>query len=987
MTTKAALSTLEQLLSHGGWLQRVARTLVEDESADDLVQETWVAAMRRPPQKVEQAKPWLRKVIRNHARMKHRKQQRRRKREQAVQPPHSIPTPEEWAARLEQQRILAELIDQLPEPQRATLLLHYYEEMTIADIARLQGVPTTTAQSRLQTALHTLRRQLDRRATGDRQTWQLAMIPLALPVGPNHTPPATDPNSADNNDAHISNASTTGAPTSTGMQSKYLAAAITATAVIVAATVALKWLPPTNPNANAIAQPANAAKGDDSQQTLPAATPPLTSLNRDRPKPPTSAQGTLRLEGQVLDSVEQPVAGIRVHLSGRSVPEYWSWDTTLSQRDGSFVFDGLPPGTYDVDVRGPGAYPSRRAHTLTANSDPLTLWIEPTTKLTLSITDAKTGTALSRAGAYLDGTYRAATNTGIVTFDQVWSGKSKIEAIADGYVTQVRWVNFHSQRETARHERFLMTPGASVTGTVRDSSGNVETSGYVSVRSYDETDRDSRSTLGAPVDKHGNYHIGAIRPGIHQLEFHNERTTLYGTTGPIDVGDKPLSGVDIVSRQYDISVMISGRVVDSRGTPKAGEYITHVTSRSLLGQLGRSKADGTFEMKTAPGIVQLSAGTREQRTVAVVDTRETTSGIELKLGPSRGELFGRVVDTTGIAVFDAKVTATPAAGNYRTSAHARSNAAGEFHIVGLRPGQYHLVAIAPVPAEGGYSRIAHASASAGDAELTLRLQTRGGLTGTVNLASGGAPEAFSVLFDEIPAGAFRTQRDGKFQIPSVKPGRYTVTLHGRGFTTMKIPHVRIESNRTTSLGLITLPQRTISGRVVNEQNAAVANAVVRFVGGEHSAQEATTDQQGRFQLVGISRGHLSAVHPTAGRSYRISVADHSSDIELQLRATGTLVGRVIRDNKPVPHSFVLATCERDGAQTTVRSGVDGTFRLQRLPPCNYHVVAELRSSRTVIASHSAHVALTAGNNVPLELTLSRQTPIAASTAPNIRHPN
>src|SRR5262245_24677722 len=66
--------SLESLLSHQGWAMRVARRLVREEGeAEDLVQRTWIAALQRPPQSENGARAWIRKVILNLARERHRR--------------------------------------------------------------------------------------------------------------------------------------------------------------------------------------------------------------------------------------------------------------------------------------------------------------------------------------------------------------------------------------------------------------------------------------------------------------------------------------------------------------------------------------------------------------------------------------------------------------------------------------------------------------------------------------------------------------------------------------------------------------------------------------------------------------------------------------------------------------------------------------------------------------------------------------------------
>ena len=68
-------SDLEHLLTHSDWLTRLARRLVADSAtADDLVQETWVAALRRPPDPDRPARPWLSSVVRRLAAMRTRRQ-------------------------------------------------------------------------------------------------------------------------------------------------------------------------------------------------------------------------------------------------------------------------------------------------------------------------------------------------------------------------------------------------------------------------------------------------------------------------------------------------------------------------------------------------------------------------------------------------------------------------------------------------------------------------------------------------------------------------------------------------------------------------------------------------------------------------------------------------------------------------------------------------------------------------------------------------
>ncbi|HTR56302.1 MAG TPA: sigma factor [Kofleriaceae bacterium] len=74
--------TAEQLLADAAWLKRLVVTLAGNEiDADDLVQESWLAAWRRKVDPTRPLRPWLSKVVRDLAGMKRRSDHRRTSRE------------------------------------------------------------------------------------------------------------------------------------------------------------------------------------------------------------------------------------------------------------------------------------------------------------------------------------------------------------------------------------------------------------------------------------------------------------------------------------------------------------------------------------------------------------------------------------------------------------------------------------------------------------------------------------------------------------------------------------------------------------------------------------------------------------------------------------------------------------------------------------------------------------------------------------------
>lgn len=81
------------------------------------------------------------------------------------------PSPE---SHLEEEDEIWQAVCRLSEKQRAVVTLRYYQELSYTEIAQVLGIPLGTVQSRLNRALKTLRKELERGA-GD----ALPKIPLS----------------------------------------------------------------------------------------------------------------------------------------------------------------------------------------------------------------------------------------------------------------------------------------------------------------------------------------------------------------------------------------------------------------------------------------------------------------------------------------------------------------------------------------------------------------------------------------------------------------------------------------------------------------------------------------------------------------------------------------------------------------------------------------------------------------------------------------
>ena len=173
----------EDLLAHAAWIRALARGLVRDpDVADDLVQDTWLVALRRRPRSDRPLRPWLARVAKNFARQRARHEQAGPRRAlgdatELAQLPQ-LPTGEALAERAELQSKLVRCVLDLREPYRSTVLLRYYEDLPAVEIARRLGLPDATVRSQLSRALRELRTRLDQEHEGGCRAWSLAFAPL-----------------------------------------------------------------------------------------------------------------------------------------------------------------------------------------------------------------------------------------------------------------------------------------------------------------------------------------------------------------------------------------------------------------------------------------------------------------------------------------------------------------------------------------------------------------------------------------------------------------------------------------------------------------------------------------------------------------------------------------------------------------------------------------------------------------------------------------
>jgi RNA polymerase sigma-70 factor (ECF subfamily) len=140
---------------YGLQLLRTARLILRDEAlAEDAIQETFLKAWQRIGSlRDEDPGPWLTRIAMKESISTYR----RRHRFQALTERFGRLGSSKPEVSSEARLDLAHALDQLTAEQRAALALHYYQDLSVEDTARMLKVPVDTAKSRLKTALRRLR--------------------------------------------------------------------------------------------------------------------------------------------------------------------------------------------------------------------------------------------------------------------------------------------------------------------------------------------------------------------------------------------------------------------------------------------------------------------------------------------------------------------------------------------------------------------------------------------------------------------------------------------------------------------------------------------------------------------------------------------------------------------------------------------------------------------------------------------------------------
>lgn len=148
---------LEDLLErHGREIQGVAYLILRDRAeAEDVLMDTLVSALERGASLREPSalRAWLLRVATNHA-------LGRRRRAARVLRLASLPDAPGPVSDGHDRLVILAALDGLPARTRAAVVLHYYADLSVAEVAATMGTSQNTVKTQLRRALETMRGRL-----------------------------------------------------------------------------------------------------------------------------------------------------------------------------------------------------------------------------------------------------------------------------------------------------------------------------------------------------------------------------------------------------------------------------------------------------------------------------------------------------------------------------------------------------------------------------------------------------------------------------------------------------------------------------------------------------------------------------------------------------------------------------------------------------------------------------------------------------------
>ena len=892
----------DELLAHTAWIRRVAASLVRDTAdADDVVQATWLAALQSPPASGSRLAAWLASVTRNVVRKRARGQGRRTRRElDAPDPREAARSPETLVERAELQQLIAALVLELSEPFRVTLLLHYFEELSPAEIAEREGIPAATVRSRLKRGLDELRTRLDR-AHGDKRRAWLAPVAALAARRPSNIPLAWK-----------------GILLMKTKLTIAAAALLLATLLLFGGNI-LRGPRSHGPSSGPLSRSSAASHA-------PARGTRVTRAWADPLQPARSAiEGIVRgpdgkpLEGALVGAVPEDSDADELHVHAVAL--------AVSGVGGRFRIARLRAGAYAAQATARGLSPAYRSGLVVLDGETVRgveLRLDRGGVTVVGqLRDAGGGIiAGGRLHARRHGEERPDVFTAVCDADgacplTLSKGGYTLVAEADGYAPAKRDVVAMIDQRV----ELQLAPAATLRGRVLERTSHAAVAGAAVALTMHGSFLADNQVL---ADGAGVFEFRDLAPGDYQLSA--KKGNLAGrSASPVSIS---LGGyLGDVTIEIEAARTISGEVTGPSG-PLPGATVLLRPARSMGNVVAhvQAAADGRYVIEgLLPGAYQLRAESPPLAPAMrdVVVGEHDASHVDLPLDAG-SEVDGLVLGKGQRPLAGALVSASVEDGEFRTSsAAARTGADGRFHLDGLGSGLLFVWASHP---DHGSIDAAPARLARGEKkEVTLLLDASASVEGTVTWEDGTPAVGVTVRAQSSSGDPVSTQTGagGRYRLAPLATGiHFVIATREAGAFAPRDPGGRQSAAVTlagedhkTGVDLMLLRGgHKISGHVLGPDGTPVADAMVRADAEDEAGtsqasgdpritfKRATSAADGSFTIDDLTAGTftLTASHTGFPNASVAHVGADSADARVQLAAEAVLEGvAVTADGKPV----------------------------------------------------------------------------------------
>lgn len=970
----------EQVLEASSQLRRVARGLLYDShSADDVVQDAWVASLRKERQVGWDPRAWFSGAVRNLSLSKRREEARRIARERKAAKPEALISAASAVERLEVTRRVMDAVEALEEPYRSVILLRFFDDLAPREIARREGVPVNTVRTWVRRGLEHLRRDLDPDDSGDRLRFLGGLAPLAgaspwpitlgLPTG----------------SWQLASKCTGGIAMGKAVQWSGASVVALLVAWIGAGWLGDNALPAVSEHKNGAAEELAALTDVDQTEPKQAEAAALPMQEHER-SPVRGNERSFSVRGFVFRGYSDGYPDVpllaELHTTEEAGAELLLEERLVSGADGAFVWD-LPVPEQSVTISITPVLMDHIVYTsqefvvlgdpapqnLEIRAHPLDITVvgRVVDSQGAGIRDATVGTYQDRDQALTDktGSYRLSSCS---TFSSI-----NVYARADGFAAAKTKVRFIGGAELAA-EDIVLGPELRILGRVSDENGLPVIGARVT--------ESPLAAIATQTDDSGYYEMTNLDPEDNRLWVLVEAEGFARAEVEVTKRDSLEIVQDVTLVRGSV---LRGRVTDSKQRVIEGARLTLGYSPDSYPRLVEtSNSEGAYEFPAVGAGEQLlwveRAGFATRRLELVVPEQSQIIDFDVELS-SGSVVAGRIVDEEGegvphVPLSIARRARSPFMDDY-IAPRTRTDAEGRF-----RMDQLPSCALEVTAFPRGYVRERLELSGPGQEDVEIVLQRAGVLSGQVIDGLTGEPlNEFTVRFVD-PHLEEGQERMWGYDATWSGPGMSFVDTNGRwaareqfrigefvgvevsadGYAPTVDDHVRVRS--ADEEGPVFVMQRgsRISGQVIDgKTNQPLAGVLVRRfnratridMGPDRDSKhdrvwEATTDEAGRFELEGVPAGEtrLGVAAPDFATRvdgpFDVLPGGDLVEREIRLAGGGVITGVLLDiDGTPLAQETITLNAtdvpngERTGSRTTTDES--GRFRLAGLQDGLYQV--------------------------------------------------